>query len=340
MTDTTIQNGNQQPEPPKSDPLITVTQEINQEVRDALFLLHFAISSGFGSEEGSASQKSVPESDISTIKSFAALLDIYTDTLQSTEQVKAETEKTKQVRVSEWTAFELAYQRLVKLTYPITAATLRATEVARGGHAATAAKFARIIWGITGLFVVFVVVAEWATGRWGPVLDGQVEPLFWYSVLQIIRILIPFAYGGLGACVFLLRSAHKHFYQRSFDIHRRPEYFNRIILGVIGGGAVVLFVNQLTTENGNVIELSSAALGFLAGYSTEFLFQTIERVIAAILPRVGVETIRRRAPAKSNIDVPVGDLTLDQLLQRHDAATEPEDKRMYRALIQKLQERM
>jgi len=60
------------------------------------------------------------------------------------------------------------------------------------------------------------------------------------------------------------------------------------VAGTISGGAILLFVNQITTEEGSVIQLSSAALGFLAGYSTDFLFNTIEQVIGAILAKVGI----------------------------------------------------
>ena len=53
----------------------------------------------------------------------------------------------------------------------------------------------------------------------------------------------------------------------------------------ISGGAIILFVNYLVADDGTVLHLSSAALGFVAGYSTDFLFNTIERVVAAIFPK-------------------------------------------------------
>ena len=45
----------------------------------------------------------------------------------------------------------------------------------------------------------------------------------------------------VGACAYMLRSAHYFIYQRSFDTRRTPEYFNRILLGAISGGAIILF---------------------------------------------------------------------------------------------------
>ena len=78
-----------------------------------------------------------------------------------------------------------------------------------------------------------------------------------------------------------IRRALRRAAARAFDVRRKPEYLNRILLGVVSGGAITLFVSQLTDDEGNVIRLSTAALGFIAGYSNDFLFNTIERVFAA-----------------------------------------------------------
>jgi hypothetical protein len=51
-------------------------------------------------------------------------------------------------------------------------------------------------------------------------------------------------------------------------------------------GAIKLFIIQATTDEGTVIELSTAALAFIAGHNSNFLFSAIEHVSAAILPKV------------------------------------------------------
>jgi hypothetical protein len=136
--------------------------------------------------------------------------------------------------------------------------------------------------------------------------------------------------------VFLLKSAHTFVHQRCFDVRRKPEYFNRILLGTIAGGAIILFVHHMVGEDGVVIQLSSAALGFLAGYSTDFLFSTIERIIAAILPKVGLETVRRADAIHRAQPVLQGDVSLKDLADRHDKATEPADKDFYKRMIDQL----
>jgi hypothetical protein len=130
------------------------------------------------------------------------------------------------------------------------------------------------------------------------------------------------------ACVYLLRSAHIHIHQRSFDVRRKPEYLNRILLGTMAGGAIMLFVNEVMNDNDEIIHLSAAALGFLAGYNTDFLFNSIERVAAALLPKVGIDTAQKAGPATRPVDI-------NDLVQRLDKP-KGADKELYKSLIAQL----
>ena len=94
--------------------------------------------------------------------------------------------------------------------------------------------------GVIG-FGAFVIIAECLIYVWG--LDGDANKYVWQK--NILQSLLPWAYGALGSCAYLLRSAHYFIYQRSFDLRRKPEYFNRVLLGAISGGAIILFVNYL-----------------------------------------------------------------------------------------------
>jgi len=154
------------------------------------------------------------------------------------------------------------------------------------------------------------VFAEWMVNYLGLRADAQ-SVAGWRTLWQS---LVPWAYGGLGACAYMLRSAHYFIYQRSFDCRRTPEYFNRILLGAISGGAIILFTEYLTSaDDGSAAHLGSAALGFVAGYSGDLLFNTIERIVNAIFPKVSVETTptddARRKAAQAN---PPPDTTNDQ----------------------------
>jgi len=327
----------------QADPEIEAGSEIVVQVRDALRLLEYAIESGFKRADGST----ISHTTIAAIKTTAALIGV-----ASTEPVAAAGEPeiaTKagravaKLKSSEWIAFEVAYHDLAVMLSPVTAQTLRNTEAVGGWifwHMSPAQAFTRWLWLVAIGFAVFVIAGEWGMQRFGPVLDGDVD--LENTLMQLFQILIPYGYGGLGACAYLLRSGHQFIYERSFDLRRKPEYFNRVLLGAISGGAIILFVEHVSTDDGGTIALSSAALGFVAGYSTDFLFNTIERIVGAILPKVGIETMRREkeSPTRPSTVVDTRGAGLKELLDRLDAATSEEDKKLYRSIVERMRDRL
>ena len=292
-------------------------QAHERKVADALLLLDFAVSAGIKSAEGHL----ISRDDVSTIESTAAKLGLL--------RQKSEGGSAANIAPADWTAFDLAYYDLAALLAPVTAESLRATA---GKPAATrtfsellwgdsaAIQFTRRLWAAALGFAIAVIFSNWYLEIIA--LEGSQEPHHWGRTL--VELLTPWLYGGLGSCVYLLRSAHMYIYQRTFDVRRKPEYYNRILLGTMSGGAIILFANQIAGDEGTVIQLGSAALGFLAGYSTDFLFSTIERVISAILPKVDTAEKEKAAAAKS---VDVNRLT-DNLLR----AKSPADKEHIRNL--------
>lgn len=125
--------------------------------------------------------------------------------------------------------------------------------------------------------------------------------------------------------------------RHEFDPKRILEYYSRILLGVVSGGMVVLLVENLSGDGNQTYHLSAAALVLLAGYNTDFLFSAIERIAAAILPKVGPETVQRQPPPA----VAGGDVALiKDLVTQLAAATDPNDKKAIQALIDKVTGRL
>jgi len=247
------------------------------------------------------------------------------------------------------TKFEVAYRDLSHLVAPVTAQTLRDTLDEYGGRGwywwyyfgkpkySVAASWSQHLWFITGLVFLFVAFSE-TLDRTMIHMNLDEETALWLQrtalLSQVLNSLTRFGYGALGACVYLLRTLHVYTHRREFNRDRIPEYLNRILLGLVSGGTISLFVDSLTTDNG-AVTLSEAALAFLAGYSSDFLFRAMERIVEAILPKVGIETVRKAAP------VPVAaPVSLDDLLERLSRAETEEEKALLRSLIEKVRERM
>jgi hypothetical protein len=326
--------GTESAEPSNDGPRVVLTNALEQEIRDALRLLRFVAETGFRTADGTIVSRDV----ITGIKHVAAKFGIVDSDEQSQEKATLK-DGPPYISVGEWIGFEVSYHLLAMLTAPVTAQTLIDTRLAgRAWGQSPAQLFSLWLWCWSILFAVLIIISEWWTQRYGPVLEGEVS---WQnSLLQGITILIPLLYGGLGSCAYLLRKAHTYIYERTFDVRRKPEYANRILLGAVSGSAILLFVNQITNEKGDVVRLGSAALGFLAGYSTDFLFNTIERIIGAILPKVGISSVQEAVPrTQTQLEVTAGGFTLKELIERFEAAQGP-DREMYRSLIEKLRDRL
>jgi len=276
---------------------IPVTPEIVALVRDAVYLLEYAIATGFKTKEN----LTIPEDVITRIKTAAALVGAHDAQSPPSDPSDSHASTTnKSVMVADCVSFQVAYHQLATLLSPITAETLRATDDPSDRthprplgasipqrrsrilsflavDASQAVRFTRLIWFYTIVFAGIVIFGDWWGLMFGPAQEGQVD---WQNnVLQLLNAFTPYAYGGLGSCLYLLRSAHFSIYTRCFDLHRKSEYMNRILLGTVSGGAIILLISQVAGDGGRVIQLSSAALGFIAGYSTDFLFNAIERIV-------------------------------------------------------------
>jgi hypothetical protein len=266
-------------------------QAHEQLVADALLMRDYAIGTGFKTADGHA----VAHDIITTIESTATKLESKSGDAAA-------------LSANDWAAFDLAYYDLATTLAPVTAETLRATAGKRPGARtyaeciwgdSPALRFTRKLWFAAFCLAIFVVGFNWYLNIIA--VDGDTNlHLRWRT---LVELLTPWLYGGLGACVYLLRSAHMYIYQRTFDVRRKPEYTNRIMLGAIAGGAIIMFTNNIAGDDGSVIQLSSAALGFLAGYNTDLLFSAMERVINALLPKIGLDTVQKASATIKPVDV-------------------------------------
>lgn len=229
-----------------------------QELTDAHELLAFAVSEG-----------RVVEDDIFLVIKDAAWLGLVEGRLETVERAR----------------FEQAYAKLTKALTPVTIRTVRATA---NTSSSAARRWSQTLWMITisACAVVFVVETV------GRILmdDDQTQAMFgaWRDAVELAYLwaqgLVPFGYGTIGACAYLLRSCHEYIHDRTFDPLYKPEYLSRILLGAVSGGMILLFTEWLVSDDGTP-GLSGPALAFLAGYNNDMLFTLVERIRDAVLPK-------------------------------------------------------
>lgn len=251
--------------------------------------------------------------------------------------------------------FEGAYRDLSTTISPVTAETLKATSENYAIHSflftwISGPRPIAIIWSRKLSAWTLAIVAVALVGSYldqangpipvigdRPIIDDHVKPLTFVQSLQMAcQLLLPFTYGAIGACVALLKSCQEFIYKRQFDPRHIPEYYNRMILGAVSGGMIVILITQVTGDDGTEIKLSAAALGFIAGYNSDLLFAAIERISTAILPRVGLSSIQQQPKPPVAID----DVSMKDVLNLHHKADNPKDKKVYSDLIEKMKDRL
>lgn len=183
------------------------------------------------------------------------------------------------------------FQILKNELEPVSAISLRATESQFGNDSmkTEAGKHVRRMW-ITAFSVLsFILVInvfqysfEFYGGQMAQSMGGEgfsVMSIFYWAALAIA----PFAYGALGASVRLLRVTEQKLRDRSFDPRRVPEHRNRLVLGMLSGGVLVMLYSSGGVGETSV-KLTEVTLGFIAGYSIDVLFSVLDGLVAALTP--------------------------------------------------------
>jgi len=305
-----------------------VLEQFQQDVNGAKRLLHYALSDGW---------QPADEGD-----------DIDDVTIQAIEDAVDKAQSTQGVNATDRANFEKAYRDLCRKVAPVTADTLymtsedsaKTTVLTPFQGVSRAGRWSRMLMIYTGVFATAILYHEYLNVVIGQFAPPDDEPMPWNSIVTwytVLSILVPFLYGGLGACVFILKSCHVFIHERTFDKRRISEYLNRILLGLVSGGVITLFVSEVGGNGDEVVRLSAAALGFLAGYNTDFLFQTLERVAQALFPKIGISSLQKAPPVKKSLNKEASALVTD-LLARYEKAPDQATKDMLADILKKAKE--
>ena len=249
-------------------------------------------------------------------------------------------DKNREERGERSPAFDEAYRDLAAKMAPVTATTLRDTDAKFGrrlllNRRSVAERWSASLWAFTLSALAFIGSTELLQellANWYP-LDPDLPQSAvqgWHLYLVGANILLPFIYGLLGACLYLLPKCHEFVTARTFDRLRIAQYKSRLLLGFAAGGIVMFFVYEIGVGEGDeVVQLSAPVLAIIAGYNTDFLFQAIQRMVAAILPKVGISSAKPAAPPPPT----VRSVSVEALAKALNDTDNEEDKKSIRAAI-------
>ena len=112
-------------------------------------------------------------------------------------------------------------------------------------------------------------------------------------VLQILQTyVLPLLYGWVGAMAFVLRSLIVTVKKKSFRVELNVEYRLRVYLGLLAGLVIGWFLSSKgDARQVGVADLTPAAVSFLAGYSVEIMFSTMDRIVSGFVTAFGGSTV-------------------------------------------------
>ncbi|HIE00935.1 MAG TPA: hypothetical protein EYP59_11715 [Thiotrichaceae bacterium] len=188
---------------------------------------------------------------------------------------------------------ERLYATLSDLVAPVTLLTLRTTsqnyQVERPwwkalflGSGSVGRNFFRKLAWIALILVSFIFFREYI--KLATELDlGE----------KFLHFVDPFLYGALGALVYLYKGLTEDYINRTLNPKKLSTNWLRIFMGSLSGGIIVhLFaefidIKDIISNTGASNDAALMALGFLAGYSVEFFYQVLDKLIRVITPKAG-----------------------------------------------------
>lgn len=142
-----------------------------------------------------------------------------------------------------------------------------------------------------------------ASGAPTVVKARQVESLSMQFTLKILSLFVlPLLWGWLGGCVFVIRALadeiRRRVYTEISNIGNRLRMYLGALAGLVAGWVINPTGRADTVPTGesfvSVEALSPFALAFIAGYSVELVFFTLERLVATFTaPNIGASVAAR-----------------------------------------------
>jgi hypothetical protein len=222
---------------------------------------------------------------------------------------------------------EQYYTKIAQLISPVSLLTLRATnenyKIARPwwktfflGSGSVGRNFFRQLFWVAIVLISIMFLRQYMT-----IAEENKHSEF-------LKFIDPFLYGALGALIYLYKSLTERYINRTLHPKELYTQWLRLFMGALVGG---LLVNLLDTlPNNDIVNntVSAIVVGFLAGYSVEFFYNTLDKAINAITPYTTV--------AETTINMTPQQVQIDNLTKRLMEMNNEADKETIRRLLEKL----
>ncbi|MGO1118645.1 hypothetical protein ACTL6U_08070 [Rhodovibrionaceae bacterium A322] len=187
-----------------------------------------------------------------------------------------------------WAALHGAYRQVTAITYQanqVNGRTILNTQEKVGVLSSffffRSARYRPIVIG----FLLFIgamgleLLANWATGiNSDSQLNSPLKRLLYAVDLSLMTFLLPAVWGGIGACVFLMKRLSDKLFDQAYESSKVKGDMTRIFLGAMLGVVVVVlfFPEAADVETLGNFTFGPASAAFIAGLSVKPVYAAFE----------------------------------------------------------------
>jgi hypothetical protein len=161
--------------------------------------------------------------------------------------------------------------------------------------------------GTLALLTIVLLALVIANGIFALWFGDQIEPEeglqlgLLYTQRYVLGYLAPFLWGGLGACVYLLKRLYDIAADRAYDRAQLKGWTLRVLLGAILG-AVVVHLFDLSTLTAGGVPLEANAVAFFVGLGVKVVYGAFERMVEVLADKLNLGAIRRAQTQTTDAD--------------------------------------
>lgn len=121
---------------------------------------------------------------------------------------------------------------------------------------------------------------------------------FIYAFHQhVISSLVPFIWGGLGACMYLSMNLYDIAKHRAFDRTKLHGWVLRVILGSILAAVTVYLFNPAAFTQ-DQLPLEAKSMAFLVGLSVKVVYGAFEKLLQTLIEKFNLDSLRKDGQGK------------------------------------------
>jgi hypothetical protein len=150
---------------------------------------------------------------------------------------------------------------------------------------------------LLALAILNEIMAGWASAAQVPYTLFQQEIVFFQR--HVLQHLIPFIWGGLGACMYLLMRLYNIATHRAFDRARLHGWALRVLLASVLAAVTLYLINPAALST-NGIPLEAKSIAFLVGLGVKVVYGAFEKLVDTLVEKFNLDSVRRQQqPANS-----------------------------------------